>query len=135
MNHTDNESRIITLGILVIMEIRIIEQVDAITHIELSGRLDIKGVEEADIKFTAYTSSRGKPALVDLSGLGFISSLGLRMLLVNARNLGKKGSKMVLLNPVESVLNILEIAGFDKILPIMYDYDEACRFLLQSGND
>lgn len=114
------------------MEIIIIREDEDISHIALSGRLDIKGVEEAELKFTAHTSSKSKPALVDLSGLEFISSLGLRMLLSNAKTLSKKGAKMVLLNPVEEVLNILKISGFDKLLTIVYDYEEARNLLLES---
>ena len=43
-----------------------------------------------------------------------------------------KGLKMVLLNPVDEVLNILKISGFDKLLTIMYDYEEARKLLTQS---
>ena len=114
------------------MEIKVIQKDEDMTHIALSGRLDVKGVEESELKFIAHTSSRSKSAIVDLSQLEFISSLGLRMLLSNAKTLSNKGAKMILLNPVEEVLNILKISGFDKLLTIVFDYDEARRLLSQS---
>ncbi|OGV48251.1 MAG: hypothetical protein A2X49_07160 [Lentisphaerae bacterium GWF2_52_8] len=101
----------------------------SITHVVLSGRLDIEGVHEVNVEFTSLVSSQGLPAIVDLSDVPFISSLGMRMLLASAKTLKARGSKMVLLKPQAIVKESLDIAGFCAIIPVAYDYENALKQL------
>ena len=63
----------------------------------LRERLDTIGVGEVEVKFTGHTVPRGKPLLLDMSEMTYVSSLGLRMLLTVAKALGRRGAKTVLL--------------------------------------
>ncbi len=84
-----------------------------------------------ELKFTALVATRGKPCLIDLSGLEFIASLGLRMFVSCAKSLKNKGSQMVLLNPTTQVMETLTTVGFDKIIPIEDDFAKALQILNQ----
>lgn len=110
-------------------EVKEIKKDDNFTHIAISGRLDISGVEDVEIKFTSLTASHMQSAIVDLSELSFIASLGMRMLLSSAKALKSKGGKLVLLNPQELVEEALATAGFTEILPVFKDEDEAVKFI------
>lgn len=55
---------------------------------------------------------------VDLSELDYVSSAGLRVLLVAAKAAKAKGGKVTLLSPKPSTVEVLKISGFDKIIPI-----------------
>ena len=111
------------------MEIKEIKIDEQITHLALSGRLNIAGAEQVELKFTALVASRAKPSLIDLSDLEFISSLGLGMLISCAKALKNKGAQMVLLKPTPQVLEILTTVGFDKLIPIENDIDKALEIL------
>jgi anti-anti-sigma regulatory factor len=48
----------------------------------------------------------------------------------NAKALGRRGGKMVILNPQPLVRDVLEKVGIDVLVPIYADFDEACAALL-----
>ena len=100
-----------------------------IKQVKLIGRLDLKGTNEIDNQFSFSTSSGKTPVLVDLSEVDFLASIGMRMLISNARALERRGSKMVLLKPTPLVKEALVTAGFDELIPISDDFDAACATL------
>jgi anti-anti-sigma factor len=113
------------------MELTVIRTDDELTHLSLVGRLDLPGVQAVELKFLAYTASRKKPSVVDMAGVTFVSSMGMRMLLSAAKNLKPAGAKLVVLNPGEVVEEALRTAGLDTIVLISKDLGEATR--LASG--
>ena len=111
------------------MELQVIREDDDLTHLGIKGRMDMMGLEGIELKFTAHTVSRRKPTLIDLSGVEFIASLGLRLLVSAAKGLKRHGATMILLSPQPSVENVLRASGIDEIMPIVHDYDEAIEIL------
>ena len=105
----------------------IIHQRDDISHVVLSGRLDATGVEEMEQPFTEATTGRGLPTVVDMSGITFMSSLGIGFLFANTKKLKKAGCKLVLLNPEGMVESVLKTSKMDKVMPLFYELDEAIR--------
>lgn len=93
----------------------------------LSGRLDIAGVQEVQLKFTAFTATQRKPVIVDLSAVTLITSIGIGMLITNAKTLKTHDVPMILLNPQPNVAKVLELAGLNEILPIEQDLEAALQ--------
>jgi anti-anti-sigma factor len=114
------------------MELEIKNQSEQITHLAIRGRLDTTGVGEIELQFTSHTVPRGKPLLLDMSEVTFLSSLGLRMLFSVAKALDRRGAKMAFLNPQPSVREVLIISGFDRLMPIYQDEGTALAFLAAS---
>jgi anti-sigma B factor antagonist len=102
---------------------------DRLTHLAIVGRMDVVGLHAIDMKFHGYTAARRRPALVDLSGLEFISSLGMGMFVSCARSLQRFGAKMVLLNPRPEVEEALKAVGIDQGIPIVRSVEDAHRIL------
>ncbi|HKA43673.1 MAG TPA: STAS domain-containing protein [Burkholderiales bacterium] len=103
-----------------------IEQLDdALTRIQLDGRLDLEGTQAIDQRFAYATSTQPLRVAVDLSSVTFVASIGLRTLLTAARAQATRGGKMVLFGPNAMVRNVLETAGIDTILPIFNDWESA----------
>lgn len=100
------------------MELKIITVNDTLTHLALVGRLDLQGVQRVELPFTTHVATRGKPAVVDMSGVTFLASLGIRMLMSCAKALKAKGQALVLVNPQPLVREVLKIGGLDAVLPI-----------------
>lgn len=111
------------------MEMKVIREDDELTHVKLSGRVDLEGIGDLDLEFTRHIVTRRKPALVDISDVDYIASIGLRMLVTAAKALNKFGARMVLLNPHPDVEDVLRTAGFDKVMPIENDYERALETL------
>lgn len=95
-----------------------------IVQIELEGRMDIQGTQEIDIRFSGHTANQ-KAVIVDMAGVSFLASIGIRTLLMTAKAVSGRGGKMVLLNPDANVTKVLEMAGIDSLIPICRSLDEA----------
>ncbi len=98
----------------------------------LSGRLDIPGVQEFQLKFTVFTATQRKPVIIDLSDVTLITSIGIGMLISGAKALKTHGVPMILLNPQPNVRKVLEMACVHEILPIEQDLNAALTRIQQS---
>jgi anti-anti-sigma factor len=107
------------------MELAIHELDSGILGINLSGRMDIIGTQQIDLKFTALTSTRKAQVLVDLSNVTFIASIGIRTLINNAKAQKLRGGSMVLYKPNNQVEEVLRATGIHAIIPIAHDIDAA----------
>ena len=84
--------------------------------ISLSGALDTENApkleEVMNESLTGVTS-----LIIDLKDLNYISSSGLRVLLMASKTMNRQGP-MVVKNPNEVVSEVFEFTGFDDILTI-----------------
>ena len=96
-----------------------------IRMIKLAGKFDIVGTGEIETKFTGYCSGDKVHVIVDLSGVNFLASIGIRLLMLTARSVNKRGGKMVILNPIPDVKNVLETTGIPAIIPIYSSLESA----------
>jgi len=109
------------------MELKPIRLDDEVSHVALIGRLDAEGVQEVDLKFVAVIASRKKPAIVDMSQVDFVASLGMRMLAGCVRALTNAGCRMALLNVQPLVVEAITNAGLLGFLRVEKDLDAAIQ--------
>jgi anti-anti-sigma factor len=112
------------------MELHVSELDKSITLIKLIGRLDIAGVNQIETKFAAHCAGEKPRVIVDLSGVDFLASIGIRLLVTNAKSLKSRNGKMVLLNPIPNVMNVLEITDIPSIIPVYSQLESAEAVLL-----
>ena len=97
------------------MTIEIKRNADA-TVIELVGRLDTTTAPALD-KTIAEDIGDTKNLVLNIKGLEYISSAGLRVLLSAQKKMQKIGS-MKVINVCEAVMEVFEMTGFADILVI-----------------
>ena len=114
------------------MELQYSELEKDIRLIKLSGRLDIIGTGEIETKFAGYSAGEKVRIVVDLSEVDFLASIGIRLLTLTAKSIARRGGKMVLLNPISEVQNVLEITGIPAMIPIYSHLESAETVLLAS---
>src|SRR5581483_3362775 len=86
----------------------------------LSGRLDSNAAASAEADLGAAVA--GAPSLaIDLSGLDYISSAGLRVMLVLARKVQQASGKLALFGLQPAVRQVFTVSGFDTIISIQPD--------------
>lgn len=112
------------------MELQYSELENDIRLIKLIGRLDIPGVGAVETRFAGYCSGDNVRVVVDLSQVDFLASIGIRLLMLTAKSLARRGGRMVLLNPIPDVHNVLEITGIPAIMPIYSSFESAETVLL-----
>ena len=82
----------------------------------LEGRLDSSTFKELNDVLNKDLS--GVECLViDLEKLEYVSSAGLRVLLISNKSMSKRG-KMIIRNANEAVMEVFQLTGFHKILTI-----------------
>lgn len=101
------------------MDMVVSEPETGVTCIQLNGRLDAPGADRIDLRFTAHAAAGTHHAVVDLAGVSFVASMGLRLLISAARAMHVKGRQMVLFGATGSVREVLEQAAIDQIIPIV----------------
>lgn len=97
--------------------------------LKLSGRLDANTSGTLEDRFTELLDSQEKNYIVDMSEVDYISSIGLRVLLVLAKKAKKNMDQIVLCNLQKQVHEVFEIAGFTTIFTICKDEEEALQEL------
>ena len=86
------------------------------TIIEIAGRLDTTTASALD-KTINEDIGETKNLVLDVKGMEYISSAGLRVLLATQKKMQKIGS-MKLINVCDAVMEVLEMTGFADILVI-----------------
>ncbi len=97
------------------MEIKMTKDNDKLL-VALEGRLDTMTSPELEEKLKPELDSLTELTF-DFSGLEYISSAGLRVLLMAAQSMEGKG-KMVVKNVNSDIMDIFEVTGFSDILNI-----------------
>jgi anti-anti-sigma factor len=97
---------------------------DDITNVVFRGRLDSVGAASVAQRFNAAVASK-RAVIVDLSGVDYVASLAIRFLVVGAKAVKTNGGKLIILSPDEYVHGVLQTAGIDLVMPILFDRNEA----------
>jgi anti-sigma B factor antagonist len=96
-----------------------------VRKIKLAGRLDSEGVDLIETRFSAAIVPAGKNAVVDMSQVAFVASLGIRMFISTTRALSWKGAKLALFGATPAVMEIFQTMGLDDIVPVAASESEA----------
>lgn len=98
------------------MTINVIEDGSTVT-LAVEGRIDTNTSPDLQAALLKALQS-ARTVVVDFASVPYISSAGLRALLIGQKTAGSKGSAMELTNVSPAVFSILESVGFSKILTI-----------------
>ena len=99
------------------------------TCIRLNGRLDAPGADHVGVRFTAAAVAGGHDTIVDLSGVSFLGSMGIRLLISSARALHAKHAKLVLFGAKEFVQDVLDQSALGQIMPVVTTEQQAIEQL------
>ena len=89
------------------------------------GRIDTNTSEEFERSLTGRIDVGARRLVIDMGGTDYISSAGLRVLLLTAKKLKGNGGQLVLGGMNPSVRQIFELAGFLSIFSVEADVDRA----------
>ena len=85
-------------------------------HLAVEGRLDTQSAPELEKALDAIFNSL-KELTIDMTGLEYVSSAGLRVILKAQKTMNSKGS-MRLTGVNDSIMEVFDITGFLDILTI-----------------
>ena len=93
------------------------------------GRIDGSNVQILESAIQEQTEVGEDILVFDFEDLNYISSAGLRVLLVTARRTQAEGGKTVFCGLAEHIAHVFEISGFSNILTVCKSRSEALTTL------
>jgi anti-sigma B factor antagonist len=91
---------------------------DASVVVAVKGRLDAVSSPEFDRLLAGFLEEGDKDFVIDFGALDYISSAGLRSVLLAAKKLKAKGRRLSLAALKDVVKEVFDIAGFSTIIAI-----------------
>lgn len=93
--------------------------------VAITGRLDTTSAPVFDAQTASLLEQKNPRVLLDLSGVTFISSAGLRSILKIIKHTSVNGGRTGIFSAPAPILEIIEISGFQPLLDIYPDLDSA----------
>ena len=90
---------------------------------------DLGKYVSVDVRSIDTEVAQGRDAVIDLSGVSFVASMGIRLLIASARGLRQKGATLVLFGAQDLVYTALDQAALDQIIPIVATEQQAIERL------
>ena len=111
------------------MMFEVSEAAPGASRVVMRGRLDVAGCEMVEVPFSAALGSAEGNAMLDVSGLEFVGSLGLRLLIGTARQMQRRQRQMVVYGAQPAVMEVFETVSLEQMIPIFATEAEARAFL------
>ncbi len=93
--------------------------------VALSGRLDAVTASELDAALQETENSKQNSVILDMAGVDYVSSAGLRSMLGCTKRQAAKKKKLVICNLTAPVMDIIHMAGFHQIFTLAPSLDVA----------
>ena len=101
------------------------DQIEGVLLINVAGRIDGTNAQEFHKNLDGEIGGSDNPVVLDLEKLSYISSAGLRSILLIAKTLKGRNTRFVLCSLPDPIKEIFEIAGFDKIIDVVESRSDA----------
>ena len=112
------------------MDVQLEATVSDVTRVTLSGQLKRGDMKDEDIAmFESHVAGGKRNAIVDMSKVSILTSLGIRMLLETAKALKNVGATMALTGLSDPVRESLEVTGLVGDILVAEDADKALALL------
>lgn len=98
---------------------------DGILSARLDGRIDGSNAAKFEEEMRMAIEESDRAVIIDFENLLYISSAGLRAVLITAKRLGKQDTQLVLCSLPDQIRAIFRASGFDKIITIQPSKREA----------
>jgi len=101
--------------------------------IQIIGNLDSNSVNQAQEAILPLLSEKSSMVL-DLEGCNYISSAGLRLLLMTAKQLSTQGGVLVLSGLNDEIKDVMEITGFSHFFRTFVNVEAAIEAIQKEGS-
>jgi anti-anti-sigma factor len=93
--------------------------------LDVKGRMDATTAHEFEKQGRMWLEQNEKSILIDMSGVEYISSAGLRSILVAAKETKAAGGEMIFCGLSGIVAEVFKMSGFEAMFKVFATKDEA----------
>ena len=101
------------------------EREEGVLTAKVTGRIDGSNALEFEKTFKEIVNDDDRIVILDFEKLAYISSAGLRVILLIAKTLRKKEAKFALCSLSDSINEVFQISGFDQIISVYATREDA----------
>lgn len=102
-----------------------------VTQLVLRGAIGVSAATEIEPKVRSVVS-KGSPLIIDMAGVSFVSSQGIRVIVAAAKDLSAKGYRTVIVRPKPEIRKVFRIMNIELIIPVLEDGDDGVAAVLAS---
>lgn len=112
-------------------------RVDGVVVIRIDGRIDHDRASALESGLMPYLDGPGAdgypPLLLDLENVSFLTSAGLRVLMIAAKTCKEQARRIAVAGLQPMIAEIIRIARFDLIIPVYPNTDDALAAIAPAG--
>lgn len=97
---------------------------DKFVHVAPSGKVDTTTAPRLEEELTAIIG-RKQNCILDFKDVPYISSMGLRVVMITAKRSSEQGVRFVICGLAGMVKEVFEVSGFNTLLNIQDDFSRA----------
>ena len=109
------------------VRIQHVEQRQDVCIVEAEGRIAADTTTQLENALMTVLEEGTVKIIVDLKGVEYISSAGLRVFLTTLKHVKVKNGILILVNLITNVEKVFKLAGFTKIFTIMNNVEDALQ--------
>ena len=107
------------------------DDIGDLRRIVISVRLDMEGTNSVAAQLVELTAAPKKGVVIDLSGVRYLASIGMRALITCAKAVQERGGTLALVVDAGStVMMSLKATGIDLLIPVFNNAADAERAVL-----
>ncbi len=95
---------------------KVLQSDETLVKIAFSGKLDSASVSTIEVKLFALLNGIESPVVFDFTEVGFIGSLGIRMVLMAAKEVKRQGYTLKIENANDDVENVFMLTSLGDLL-------------------
>jgi anti-anti-sigma factor len=101
-----------------------VEELEGIPVVRVSGEMDLATIPELRIVVNELTGRSPRALVFDFSGITYLDSSGLGLLVSAKRRLGAYGGEVVVITAAGCVLKALALSGLNQIIRVCQSEEE-----------
>jgi anti-anti-sigma factor len=106
-----------------------VEEKGEVVVVHVKGRLDAASSPQLEKKINAIIESGHFKLLLNMAGVDYLSSAGMRLMLSVSKKLKHLEGKVVASNLSDDVMEVIKMAGFHQILELYPSEEEGINHL------
>ena len=109
------------------------ERKEGVLILKPRGRIDSANAHDFQQSLTAAVGDRQSAVVADFEGISYMSSAGLRSILIVAKALRQRGAKFALCSMTPVITDVFTISGFSKVITVLDSQAEALAHMRGPG--
>jgi len=113
------------------LDIKIIKKKDYVYLVELKGSIDTETYQQLEGELKEITEEKVKAVILDMGGVNYMSSIGIKVILWTKEVLGKKQAAFTMVNLQPQIKKIFDMLKILPMFDIFDDMPEADKYIDQ----